>query len=194
MFIRTQDTPNPQCLKFYPGKSVLEKEGDTLDFSSVKFTHISPLARQLFLIDGVIRVFYAHDYLSITKEDDEDWEILSPEIYSALTDHYTKGLPILTDEVPEDETIILDTDSEDVQMIKEIIITRIRPFVQNDGGDVSFKDFDEETGKVVLIMKGSWAGCPSSQATLKGGIEKMLKFYVEGVTEVVGLDYFGDEE
>ena len=142
-------------MKFYPGKDVLEKEGDTLDFSHIKFTHISPLARQLFLIEGISRVFYAHDYVSVTKKDEEQWENLNPDIYSALTEHYTKGLPILTDMIPEDETIILDTDSEDVAMIKEIIITRIRPFVQNDGGDVSFQEFDPETGKVTLLMKGS---------------------------------------
>ncbi|CAI2379948.1 unnamed protein product [Moneuplotes crassus] len=191
LFIQTKDTPNPDCMKFYPGKNVMESPGDTLDFSHRKFTKISPLAIKLFSISGVRRVFYAHEYLSVTKEENEEWEHLTPEIYEAITDHYTRGLPIFTVGVPEDETVILDTDSEAVQMIKEILITRIRPFVQNDGGDVAFKDFDPETGKLTVLMKGSCAGCPSSQATLKGGIEKMMKFYVEEVTEVEGVDYLG---
>lgn len=155
LFIRTVDTPNPQCLKFYPGKQVLEAEDKTLDFPSIRKTHISPLARQLFMIEGITRVFYAFDYLSITKAEGEEWEYLTPDIYSAISDHFAKGIPILVDEVIDEDTIINDDDSEDVAAIKEIIITRVRPFVQKDGGDVAYKSFDPETGKVTLLMKGS---------------------------------------
>ena len=155
LFIRTADTPNPQCLKFYPGKTVLEDESSTVDFPSIRNTHISPLARQLFLIDGISRVFYGYDYVAVTKKEAEDWDLLTPEIYSAITDHFSKGMPILVDEVPEGDTVINDDDSEEVAAIKEIIITRVRPFVQKDGGDVAFKEFDQQTGKVTLLMKGS---------------------------------------
>ena len=188
LFIRTVDTPNPQWLKFYPGKTVLEDKVSTLDFPSVRNTHISPLARRLFLIDGIVRVFYANDYLAITKKDTEEWEFLTPEIYSAITEHYMKGQPLLVDEPPEEDTVIKDTDSTVVAAIKEIVITRVRPFVQKDGGDVSYKNFDTETGKVTLLMKGSWAGWPSSQVTLKHAIERMLKHYVEEVKSVEGVD------
>ena len=100
-------------------------------------------------------MFYGHDFLSVTKADDEDWDFLKPNIYSALTEHFSLNMPILTDEAPPEDTVIHDDDSEDVAMIKEIIIARVRPFVQGDGGDVAFRSFDEETGIVILLMKGS---------------------------------------
>ena len=125
----------------------------------------------------------------MTKKEDENWDNLSKHIHSTIESHYEAGTPLFTDEPNQvDSNEINDDDSEAVAMIKEIIATRVRPFVQNDGGDVAYKGFDEETGKVMLLMKGSWAGCPSSQATLKQGIEKMLKFYVEEVKEVEGVD------
>ena len=183
------DTPNPHWLKFVTGKNILKEKSDTLDFPSNKYSNISPLAEKIFGISGVVRVFYAYDYLSVTKKEEEKWDNLTKHIHSAIEQHYESGNPLFTDEPNQvDSNEIKDEDSEAVAMIKEIIATRVRPFVQNDGGDVAFCNFDETTGKVLLSMKGSWAGCPSSQATLKNGIEKMLKYYVEEVREVEGVD------
>ena len=169
------------------------EDGGTMDFSSIRFTHISPMARQLFQIDGITRVFFAKDFISVTKEDNLDWAHLKPEILGVITDHYTKGLPLFTEELPSDDTVIHSDDTEAVQMIKEIIETRVRPFVQEDGGDITFIDFDEEEGLVTVEMKGSCAGCPSSSVTLKNGIEGMLKHYVQEVQSVQAVDYTNDE-
>jgi Fe-S cluster biogenesis protein NfuA len=153
-------------------------EGGTMDFSHMKYTHVSPMARKLFEIEGIVRVFYGKDFISVTKEENLDWEYLKPEILGAITDHYTKGLPLFTEEVQSADTVIHDDDTEAVQLIKEIIETRVRPFVQEDGGDITYLDFVEEEGLVTIEMKGSCAGCPSSSVTLKNGIEGMLKHYV----------------
>ena len=149
-----------------------------MDFSHMKYTHISPMARHLFGIDGIIRVFYGKDFISVTKEESIDWPDLKPEILGVITDHYTKGMPLFTEELPPEDTAILSDDTEAVPMIKEIIETRVRPFVQEDGGDITYLEFNEDTGIVLIEMKGSCAGCPSSSITLKNGIEGMLKQYV----------------
>jgi len=128
LFIQTAPTPNPDSMKFMPGKPVMENEG-TMDFSNIKYTHISPLARKLFQIDGVIRVFYAKDYISVTKQEEQDWALLKPEILGTLTDHFTRQQPLFTEEPPSEDTVINEDDSEAVQLIKEIIETRVRPFV-----------------------------------------------------------------
>ncbi len=162
-----------------------------MDFSSFRFAHVSPLARRLFQVDGVIRVFYGKDFISVTKKEDLDWQVLKPEILEVITDHYTKGHPLFTEDIKmdsNDDTVIRDDDSECVAMIKEIIDTRIRPFVKEDGGDVKYIGFDEDSGKVTLQMKGSCAGCPSSAVTLKNGIENMLKHYVAEVETVEAID------
>ena len=187
LFIKDANTPNPHSRKFIPGKPVME-DGGTMDFSHIKYTHISPMARQLFQIDGVTRVFFGNDFISVSKEENLEWEFLKPEILGVITDHYTKGLPLFTEELPPEDTAILSDDSEAVQMIKEIIETRIRPFVQEDGGDITYLDFNEDSGLVTIEMKGSCAGCPSSSVTLKNGIEGMLKHYVMEVEEVVAVD------
>jgi len=171
-----------------PGKPVMT-DGGTADFPHIRHTHVSPLARQLFGIDGVTRVFFAKDFISITKEDTLDWALLKPEVLGIITDHYTKGMPLFTEEPPPEDTVIHDDDSEAVQMIKEIIDTRIRPFVQEDGGDITYLDFIEDEGIVTIQMKGSCAGCPSSNITLKNGIEGMLKHYVSEVTSVEAVDF-----
>jgi len=160
-----------------------------MDFPSIRYTSVSPLARRLFQVDGVTRVFLGRDFISVTKKEDLDWGTLKPDILEVITDHLTKSQPILTEDAPQsDDTQINDDDSEAVAMIKEIIETRIRPFVQEDGGDVRFMDFNEETGHVRLQMKGSCAGCPSSAVTLKNGIENMLKHYVPEVESIEGVD------
>lgn len=187
LFIQTKPTPNPSSLKFVPGKEVMTGE-QTMDFSSMRFTHISPMARKLFSIEGVVRVFYGKDFISVTKKEDVEWNILKPEILGVITDHYTKSQPLFTEELPPEDTLINDDDSEAVAMIKEIIETRIRPFVQEDGGDVKYIDFDEEKGHLRIQMKGSCAGCPSSSVTLRNGIENMLKHYVAEVESIEAID------
>ena len=160
-----------------------------MDFSSIRYTTISPLAQQLFQIDGVTRVFYGSDFISVTKEEGLDWPDIKPDILSVITEHYTRGQPLFNEGLDGEElyadTKICDTDSEALQMVKEIIQTRVRPFVQDDGGDITLISFDEITGVVMVEMKGSCAGCPSSSVTLKNGIENMLKHYVPEVKEVV---------
>ena len=163
-----------------------------MDFSNIRYTTVSPLARQLFQIDGVTRVFFANDFISVTKIDDLEWQLVKPEILSVITEHYTRGQPLFTEELEDDDLAINDDDSEAVQLIKEILQARIRPFVQEDGGDIRYVDFEEDEGIVLIQMKGSCAGCPSSSVTLKNGIENMLKHYVAEVSEVRAIEE--DEE
>ena len=164
-----------------------------MDFSAIRFTHISPMARKLFGIDGVNRVFYGKDFISVTKNEEVVWEVLKPEILGVITDHYSKGIPLFTEELAAEDTAIHSDDTEAIQLIKEIIETRVRPFVQEDGGDITFVNFDEDTGIVLVELKGSCAGCPSSEVTLKNGIEGMLKHYVQEVNKVAAVDYTNPE-
>ncbi|XP_064353988.1 NFU1 iron-sulfur cluster scaffold homolog, mitochondrial [Dromaius novaehollandiae] len=188
MFIQTQDTPNPNSLKFIPGKEVLESR--TMEFSSPAAAFCSPLARQLFRIEGVKSVFFGPDFITITKEsEDLDWNLLKPDIYATIMDFFASGLPIVTEEAPRIDTAPSEDDDEVVLMIKELLDTRIRPTVQEDGGDVIFKGFED--GIVQLKLQGSCTSCPSSIITLKNGIQNMLQFYipeVEGVEQVVDDD------
>eukprot|EP01017_Pseudomicrothorax_dubius_P031463 TRINITY_DN4022_c0_g1_i1.p1 TRINITY_DN4022_c0_g1~~TRINITY_DN4022_c0_g1_i1.p1 ORF type:complete len:180 (+),score=16.86 TRINITY_DN4022_c0_g1_i1:132-671(+) len=145
LFVQTGQTPNPNSLKFIPqGKRVMDS--GTMDFAAPRFTHVSPLARHIFNIDGVTRVFYGGDYITVTKKEDSDWKNLKPQVFGAIVDHYTSGAPLFTDEAPAQDTLVLPDDSEVVAMIKEIIETRVRPVVQDDGGDITYKGFDEPTG------------------------------------------------
>lgn len=186
-FIKTQVTPNPSFLKFVPGKQVM-KEGQTMDFSNAKSSASSPLARRLFDIKGISRVMYGYDYISVGKKDELDWNDLKPLVLDVISDHFTKNLEVL-DESPEPEdTKILDTDSEAVALIKEIIAVRIRPVIQEDGGDIKYMGFDSDSGVVTVSMKGSCSGCPSSTVTLKNGIEKMLIHYVPEVKSVESVE------
>ena len=132
-------------MKFIPGKPVTGDAGSTMDFSSIRYTTESPLARQLFQIEGITRVFYGSDFISVTKEEELDWSTVKPEILSVITEHYTRGQPLFTGDLEDqyEDTKINPDDSEAVQMIKEIITTRVRPFVQDDGGDIKFISFDE---------------------------------------------------
>jgi len=186
MFIQTQDTPNPNSLKFYPGCGVLE-EGQTVDFPNANSAQISPLARQLFRIDGVRNVFLGFDYVTVTKHEENPWNIVKPEIFATIMDFFSSGLPVLTDGLPPSDTAIHE-DDEVVMMIKELLDSRIRPTVQEDGGDVLFKGFED--GIVKLKLQGSCTGCPSSSVTLKHGIQNMMQFYVP---EVLGVEEVEDE-
>lgn len=200
LFIQTEDTPNDDALKFYPGRSVLEnpsenvsvKEGgpsppiSTLEFINAREALASPLAKRLFQVDGVQHVFLGPDFITVTKDSSFNWPILKPDIYSAITEFYSSGEPIVLSEleVPSDTTI-LETDSEPVQMIKELIETRIRPVIQRDGGDLQYIDFVD--GIVKLRLRGACRTCSSSVTTLRNGIENMLMHYVP---EVMGVEEY----
>lgn len=191
MFIQTELTPNPDSLKFVPGRTVLES--GTLDFRSFRDAQASPLAKALFGNEGVVGVFLATDFVSVTKEEDVEWLTLKPQVFASIMDFYATGLSAgESDEV--DSLMIHDDDPEVVQMIKELLDMRIRPSVQEDGGDIKFHGFDEESGVVTLEMQGSCSGCPSSAVTLKSGIENMLMHYIPEVKEVVNAEGGGADE
>jgi Fe-S cluster biogenesis protein NfuA len=185
MFIQTESTPNPATLKFLPGREVMG-DGAVADFPSADTAGRSPLAAALFAIPEVSRVFFGSDFISVTKRDG-DWKHLKPAILGAVMEHFTRGLPLLEGGAAEsdeaDETYDED-DAEVVAQIKELIETRVRPAVAQDGGDIIFKRFDSDSGIVSLQLQGSCAGCPSSTMTLKNGIENMLRHYVPEVTAV----------
>ncbi|KAM0748197.1 HIRA-interacting protein 5 [Meredithblackwellia eburnea MCA 4105] len=188
MFIQTESTPNPDSLKFIPGTPVSDS-GTTHEFLDAKSTTSSPLADKLFHLPGVQTVFFGPDFVSVNKHEDAPWSDLKPEIYSIIMEHFTSGQPLFSDgrttgEGGAEDTRILDTDSEVVAMIKELLDTRVRPAIQEDGGDIEYRGFDEDSGKVSLSLKGSCRGCDSSTVTLKSGIERMLMHYVPEVKEV----------
>ncbi|KAF7147183.1 hypothetical protein RHSIM_Rhsim03G0100800 [Rhododendron simsii] len=184
MFIQTQSTPNPSSLMFYPGKQVMEV--GSADFPNARSAMNSPLAKALYGIDGITRVFFGSDFITVTKSDDVSWDIMKPEIFAAIMDFYTSGKPLFLDSntAASMDTAIHEDDSETVAMIKELLETRIRPAVQDDGGDIEYRGFDPDTGIVKLRMQGACSGCPSSSVTLKSGIENMLMHYVPEVKSV----------
>jgi Fe-S cluster biogenesis protein NfuA len=182
MFIQTEATPNPATLKFLPGRAVLEK--GTLDLRSSEEAAQSPLAERLFAIPGVSGVFFGSDFITITKNTGE-WQRLKPMILGTIMEHFMSGAPLLTHEIAEETAAdeFFDTaDAETVATIKELIETRVRPAVANDGGDITFRGFKD--GVVYLNMKGACAGCPSSTATLRHGIQNLLRHFVPDVVEV----------
>ena len=182
MFIQTEQTPNPATLKFLPGRDVLGR--GTADFTSRDDAARSPLAQRLFEIDGVEGVFLGADFITITKAGAKDWFLLKPSILGVIMEHFTADRPVLLGEHADDNAIGED-DDEIVQQIKELLDTRVRPAVAQDGGDITFHGF--EKGVVYLHMKGACSGCPSSTATLKAGIENMLRHYIPEVQEVRAL-------
>jgi Fe-S cluster biogenesis protein NfuA len=183
MFIQTEPTPNPATLKFLPGRDVLP--GGALELKTPTEAARSPLAQKLFAIDGVTGVFYGADFVTVTKAGGE-WQHLKPAILGAIMEHYLSGEPLLAgagDEPDTDgEEFFEEADAETVDTIKELLATRVRPAVAQDGGDITFRGFKE--GVVYLNMKGSCSGCPSSTATLKQGIENLLRHFVPEVEEV----------
>ncbi len=181
MFIQTEETPNPATIKFLPGQVILEK--GTVDFSSEQSAFESPLAKRLFAVTGVVRVFFSQDFVSVTKADDTDWSMLKPMIFAVLMEHLSTGQPILSESFyKKQDSENTGEDSEIVLQIKELLEERVRPMVAMDGGDIVFEDFQD--GIVYLKMQGACSGCPSSTATLKMGIENMLKHYIPEVIEV----------
>ena len=186
MFIQTEGTPNPATLKFIPGRVVLD--GGTLEFANREAAARSPLAERLFEVPGVTGVFFGSDFVTVTKADG-DWQHLKPAILGAIMEHYMSGAPLLTDgtvasdELADEEGEFFDkADAETVEQIKDLIETRVRPAVANDGGDITFRGFKD--GIVYLNMKGACSGCPSSTATLQHGIQNLLRHFVPDVVEV----------
>lgn len=187
MLIETEATPNPATLKFLPGRPVMD--AGTRDFATPEEAEASPLAEALFGLGDVTGVFFGRDFVSVTAAPGVEWSTLKPDVLGLLLDHFTAQMPLFkpasagfsvpaeTQEFPTDPA-----DADIVDQIKDLIETRIRPAVANDGGDIVYRGFDK--GKVFLQMQGACAGCPSSSATLKNGIEQLLRYYVPEVTEV----------
>ena len=185
MFIETEGTPNPATLKFLPGRDVMGFS--TADFASPVSAVRSPLATALFTLPGVARVFFGGDFISVTRNDEISWQALKPQVLGAIMDHFVAGRPVIEGEGDLEEEDVDEADREVVDQIKELIDTRVRPAVAGDGGDIVFRGFRD--GIVRLHMQGSCSGCPSSSATLKHGIENMLKHYVPEVVAVEQVEY-----
>jgi len=188
MLIETETTPNPATLKFLPGRAVMD--AGTRDFATPEEAEASPLAEALFGLGDVTGVFFGRDFISVTAAPGVDWIDLKPDVLGLLLDHFSANMPLFRAgnagaiAVPSaDESFAEDpADADIIVQIKELIETRVRPAVANDGGDIVYRGFDK--GKVYLQMQGACSGCPSSSATLKNGIEQLLKYYVPEVTEV----------
>ena len=183
MFIQTEPTPNPATMKFLPGEIVLEN--GTANFTDAAAATRSPLAERLFFIDGVEGVFLGSDFITVTKGADAEWQLLKPSILGVIMEHYISGAPALIDDRRSEHATVAagsEEDAEIVEQIRELLDTRVRPAVAQDGGDIIFHGFED--GIVMLEMHGACSGCPSSTATLKYGIENMLRHYVPEVVEV----------
>jgi Fe-S cluster biogenesis protein NfuA len=180
MFIETEDTPNPATLKFVPGREVMG--ASTADFASPYAAERSPLASALFTIPGISRVFLGQDFVTVSKTDYEDWVDLKPQVLGTLMEHFLSGRPAVEAAGELAEEDVAPEDREIVDQIKELLDTRVRPAVASDGGDIVFHGYRD--GVVKLHMQGACSGCPSSRATLKHGIENMLRHYVPEVTSV----------
>ena len=181
MFIQTESTPNPATLKFLPGQTVLE--AGTADFPTAEGAENSPLAERIFKVQGVSGVFLGNDFVTVTKTEQTEWDHVKPAILGAIMEHFTSGQPVMLGEAAASGHADHDGEnSEIVGQIKELLDTRVRPAVAQDGGDITFHGF--ERGVVYLHMQGACAGCPSSTITLKMGIENLLRHYIPEVTEV----------
>ena len=189
MFIETEGTPNPATLKFLPGRDVMGS--GTADFASPSLASRSPLASALFALPGISRVFLGSDFVTVTKTEDTDWPALKAQVLGAIMEHFVAGRPVMEAstggaDADLDEDVSPE-DSEIVAQIKELLDTRVRPAVASDGGDIVFRGFRE--GVVKLHMQGACSGCPSSAATLKHGIENMLRHYVPEVVAVEQVEF-----
>jgi len=180
VFIQTEETPNPATLKFLPGREVAGST--TADFPERESAGRSPLAERLFAIDGIAGVFLGADFVTVTKAEDKEWYLLKPAVLGVIMEHFTAGRPVLLSDAAAPIENVSEEDSEVVAQIKELLDTRVRPAVAQDGGDIVFQSFED--GVVFLTMQGACAGCPSSTATLKMGIENMLRHYIPEVLEV----------
>jgi len=182
MFIQTESTPNPATLKFLPGETVLG--AGTADFQTAEAADVSPLATRIFAVEGVTGVFFGNDFVTVTKAETVEWDHIKPAILGAVMEHYQSGKPVMEGEGsgPAGHAEHDGPDGDIVNQIKELLDTRVRPAVAQDGGDITFHGFDR--GIVYLHMQGACAGCPSSTLTLKMGIENLLRHYIPEVVEV----------
>lgn len=178
MFIQTEDTPNPLTMKFLPGRTVMDT--GTANFPDSDSADISPLARRLFDVAGVTGVFLGRDFISVTRSPENDWQMMKPVLLGVIMEHFVTGAPVMSVRMDEPESD--EADSEVVAQIKELLDTRVRPAVAQDGGDIVFHSY--RNGVVSLAMQGACHGCPSSTMTLKMGIENLLKHYIPDVVEV----------
>ncbi len=188
MFIQTEETPNPNSLKFIPD-GILVVENGTANFKSKEQALQSPLAEELFKIEGISSVFFGHDFITVTKADATEWRVIKTEILATIMDFFVAEKKVMRDATPLTESTLDDNDSDIVKQIKELIEIKVRPAVAMDGGDIIYRGFEE--GIVKLELKGSCSGCPSSTITLKNGIENMLKHYIP---EVVAVEQVSDYE
>ena len=184
MFIQTESTPNPATLKFLPGHTVLQT--GTADFPTIESSNKSPLANKIFGVEGVSGVFFGSDFITVTKDENIEWEHVKPAILGLIMEHFQSGAPILL----EENTTPIHAehhgpDSKIVEQIKELLDTRVRPAVAQDGGDITFKSFNN--GVVTVELRGSCSGCPSSVMTLKNGVQNLLCHYIKDVKEVVAV-------
>ena len=190
MFIQTETTPNPDVLKFLPGRDVLGAGAGAREFADADAAENSPLAEAIFEVEGVVRVFFGTDFLTVTRETHGlEWPQMKAPILAAIMEHYTSGAPILREAAGaagegHDDAVYEGETAQIVAEIKDLLDTRIRPAVAQDGGDITFSRFEADTGVVFLHMRGACSGCPSSSATLRSGVENMLKHYVPEVTRV----------
>ncbi|MGH1577257.1 NifU family protein [Planktotalea sp.] len=183
MFIQTESTPNPATLKFLPGQTVLEV--GTADFPNAVGADVSPLAARIFDVKGVTGVFFGNDFVTVTKEDPVEWDHIKPALLGAIMEHFQSGAAVMAGDGTQPNSGHAEHTGEDgeiVGQIKELLDSRVRPAVAQDGGDITFHGFDR--GVVYLHMQGACAGCPSSTLTLKMGIENLLRHYIPEVTEV----------
>ncbi|TVQ33023.1 MAG: NifU family protein [Geminicoccaceae bacterium] len=181
MFIQTEATPNPASMKFLPGRTVME--AGVVDFTdAAKAGELSPLAARLFAVDGVSGVYLGRDFITVTKTEADEWHDLKAAVLGAIMEHFMSGEPAVVAGAVDDEPAASEEDDAVIRQIKELIDTRVRPAVAQDGGDIVFHGF--ERGVVYLHMRGACSGCPSSVVTLKNGIENLLRYYVPEVSEV----------
>lgn len=185
MFIETRDTPNPATLMFRPGREVMGS-APGVDFPDVESATRSPLARRLFDVEGVSGVYFGDEFLTVTASGAE-WQHIKPAVLGAIMEHFTSGTPLIEEAAAaaaEADAATSPDDSEVVYLIKELLETRVRPAVAQDGGDIVFSNFDEESGTVYLQMQGACAGCPSATMTLQHGVENLLRHYIPEVNRV----------
>ena len=190
MFIQTEATPNPSTLKFLPGTVIMAM--GSRDFATPEEAEASPLAEALFTLGDVEGVFFGHDFVSVTVGPGSDWAQVRPDVLSIMLDHFSGGIPLFKAPSAAGISVAPATsftdhpeDADIIHQIKDLLETRVRPAVANDGGDIIYQGFDK--GRVYLKLQGACAGCPSSTATLKHGIESLLKHYVPEVTEVLAV-------
>lgn len=202
LFIQTENTPNPESIKFIPGRPVLDGVDEGGEAGAAGFFATrqdrdevarSPLAKAVFEVDGIKSIYLGPDFLTVTKTAESHWEHIRTPVFAAIMDFYASGKPVLSAVAEVTDTTIFDDDSEVVALIKEILEARIRPAVQEDGGDIRYVGFDEVSGIVTVKLAGSCVGCPSSSVTLKNGVENMLMHYIEEVTGVEAQEEEGEE-